>query len=410
MKIIKIIFFLLSINFFLSFTTYPQNGKYIILISFDAFRWDYPDRGLTPNLDFIKNNGVKALSLKPCFPSKTFPNHYSIVTGLYPQNHGIIANNIMDPANGNIFKLSDTSAVRNPKWFKGEAIWETARRQGVITASYFWPGSELNLEYRRPNYYEKFELNREYDLRIKGVLDWLSLPYPERPKLVTAYFEAADTYGHRFGPDSKELNMSITKLDSVLGKLIDGLKQINLYDSTDIILVSDHGMTNISGERVINVQELLGEQKCTILDHGPVMYLFPDNENEKELIYEKLKSAENHFTIYKREEIPDYYHFSESAIIPDLLLVADMGWSLITNKELKWYSKDFRGGNHGYDNNYLDMHGIFFAIGPDFKQDYKTGTLENIDIYPLLANLLHIIPNQNIDGNFEHIKFILKKY
>lgn len=395
--------------FFISAVTAGQNRTYSILISFDGFRWDYSNRGLTPNLDFIKNNGVSALSLKPSFPSKTFPNHYTIVTGLYPQNHGIIANNFINPINGKIYKIGDTSAVRDPEWYKGEAIWETAKRQGVKTASYFWPGSEVNQVSRRPDYYEKYEHLKDYNLRIEGVLNWLKLTYSERPELITMYFDAADTYGHNFGPDSKEVNLAIMKLDSLIGKLFEGLKNINLIDSTNIIIVSDHGMTDISSDNIINIEEMLTGIDCAYWDMGPVMYLLPD-KNLKEKVYSALKKSEKHFKIYKKSEMPDYFHFSDSYIIPELILVAEPGWSLVTNKDLKRYSSNYSGGNHGYDNNYLDMHGIFLAIGPDFKEGYKTGTLNNVDIYPLLADILNLFPNQKIDGKLESIKFILKKY
>lgn len=403
----KKLMMLLVVLFSLNFNVFAQNSNYVILISFDGFRWDYPNRGITPNLDFIKKNGVHAISLKPCFPSKTFPNHYSIVTGLYPENHGIIANSFTDPFTGERFSMSDTSTVRNAKWYKGEAIWETARRQGVITASYFWPGSEINLSYRRPNYYEKYEHTRDYNLRVKGVLDWLSLPYNKRPKFVTLYFDATDTYGHKFGTQSTEVNNAIMRLDSIVAKLFDGLKKINLYDSTDVIIVSDHGMADLSKDRIINVEEILENYTCKFVDYGPIMYVIPEN-NQIEEVYSKLKTTENHFKIYKKEEMPEYYHFSKNAFIPELIVIADPGWSLLTEKEMKKYSNSYSGGNHGYDNNFLDLQGIFFANGPDFKKGYTTGTLNNIDIYPLLAKLLHIVPNNNIDGKLDRIEFILK--
>ena len=384
-----------------------QSLPYTILISFDGFRWDYPNRGLTQNLDFIEENGVHALSLQPCFPSKTFPNHYSIVTGLYPENHGIIANSFIDPITKEVYKIWDTTMVRNPKWYQGKAIWETARRQGVVTASYFWPGSELNLEYRRPNYYEKYEHKRDYYERINGVLNWLTLPLSQRPKFITLYFDAADTYGHKFGSNSVELNETIMKLDSLIGILFEGLRQISLFDSTNVIIVSDHGMSDVSGDRMINVEEILEGCHQELFDYGPVMYVFPD-KCESDMIYKTLKSQERYFKVYRKEEIPEYYHFSNNAMIPEIILIADPGWSLITNNEINRYADMSSGSNHGYDNHYLDMHGIFYAIGPDFKSGYTCGTINNIDIYPLLAKLLRIFPNNNIDGKFERIEFLLK--
>lgn len=384
-----------------------QHRNYNILISFDGFRWDYPNRELTPNLDYIKQQGVHAISLKPCFPTKTFPNHYSIITGLYPENHGIIANNFFNPLTGNMYRVGDTTSVRNPQYYIGEAIWETARRQGVITASYFWPGSEVNLEYRRPNIYEKYEHKRDYKDRINGVLNWLQLPYDQRPKLITLYFDATDTYGHRYGTNSVQLNGSIMQLDSLISKLFKGLKDLNLYDSTNVIIVSDHGMTDKSSEKIINVDKILSSTKQKLVDYGPVMYVHP-YPADKEKIYDLLKTSERNYKVYYREEMPDYYNFSENYIIPEILIVADPGWSLMTTNDIDRYGNMTAGGNHGYDNNFLDMHGIFFAIGPDFKNGYTCGTLQNIDINPLLAKLLKIIPNKKIDGKIERIEFLLK--
>lgn len=403
-KIILLFLIIVSVNLT------AQQKSYNILISFDGFRWDYPNRGITPNLEFIKQHGVHANSLKPCFPTKTFPNHYSIVTGLYPQNHGIIANTFYNPITEKMYRIGDTAAVRDPQNYIGEAIWETAKRQGVITASYFWPGSELTLDYRRPDYYEKYDHNRAYSKRIEGVLNWLKLPFNQRPKLITVYFDATDTYGHKFGTNSPEVTQSIMQLDSLIGKLFDGLKSLNLYDSTNVIIVSDHGMTDVDNVRIINIEEMLSGTKQKIVDSGPVMYIFPDTDDDKSKIYNLLKASEKNYKVYYREEIPEYLNFSKSFIIPPILIIAEPGWSLITNREIKKYNNMSEGGNHGYDNNYIDMHGIFFAIGPDFKTGYTCGTIQNIDINPLLAELLHIIPNQNIDGKFERIEFLLKNY
>jgi ectonucleotide pyrophosphatase/phosphodiesterase family protein 5 len=407
MKQINKYFFSILFVLLFSLTIVAQNNRYVVLISFDGFRWDYANRGITPNFDYVKENGVHAISLKPCFPSKTFPNHYSIVTGMYPENHGIIANSFVDPTTKEKYSIGDTSEVRKAKWYRGEAIWETARRQGMITASYFWPGSELNLDYRRPNYYEKYEHERNYDIRIKEVLDWLSLPYAQKPKFITMYFDATDTYGHEYGPDSKEVNSSIMRLDSVVGKIFDGLKKINLFDSTDIIIVSDHGMVNVSKDRIINVEKILNGIDCKLLDNGPFMYAITTN-GQLDNVYKRLKANENHYKIYKKEEMPAFYHFSKNYLIPELILIADPGWSLMTENDIKTQSNETWGGNHGYDNNYIDMQGIFYAIGPDFKNGYICGTLQNIDIYPLIAKLLKIVPNNEIDGKIENIEFILK--
>jgi ectonucleotide pyrophosphatase/phosphodiesterase family protein 5 len=355
----------------------------------------------------MKHNGVHALSLESCFPSKTFPNHYAIVTGMYPENNGMIANSFTNPYTHEKFSLSDSIAVRDAKWYKGEAIWETAKRQGVITASYFWPGSELNVEYRRPDYVEKFVYTRPYDERISGALKWLELPYDKRPHFITLYFDATDTSGHNYGPNSKEVNQSIAKEDSLIGKIFLGLKKLNLFDSTDVIIVSDHGMTELSPKRVINIDELLSGFHYKTSDKGTMMFIYPD-ENEKDEVCKKLKESENHYRVYWKKDIPDYLHYKDNPFVADIVIIADLGFSIFDNKDIKKYSKKFPAGNHGYDPTNLDMHGIFYAIGPDFKSGYSCGTIENIDIYPLLAKILGIFPNNNIDGKLEHVEFLLK--
>lgn len=400
----KIVITLILVLFY---STFAQVKNYTILISLDGFRWDYPERGFSPNLEYIKNNGVHALSLKPCFPSKTFPNHYSIITGMYPENHGIISNNFTNPATHQKYSLYDSIAVRDPKWYKGEAIWETAKRQGVITASYFWPGSELTEDYRRPDYFEKFVYTRPYHERVEGVLNWLQLPFDKRPHFITLYFDATDTSGHNYGPNSIQINQSIALEDSMLGLLINGLKKINLLDSTNIIVISDHGMAQLSSERVINIDKLLTGFKFKTADKGTMMFIYPD-EKDKQSVYKKLKDSEKNYRVFWRDEIPAYLHFNKNHLIAEVVIIADNGYSLFDGKDVEKYTSKFPQGNHGYDPEFIDMHGIFFAMGPDFKVNYTCGTIENIHIYPLLAKILKIFPNNNIDGKPERIEYLLK--
>lgn len=385
---------------------FAQSSNYLILVSFDGFRWDYPSKNLTPNLNWIEENGVKALSLKPVFPSNTFPNHISALTGLYPQNHSIIANHFFDKFFNEHYSIADSNAVRNPKWYRGEMIWETAKRQGIITASFFWPGSELSLDYQRPNYFKYYDHNFDYFERINGILSWLTLPYNKRPKFLTVYFDLVDTYGHKFAPLSDSTNKAVRFVDSVLGYLLTGLNKLKLIDSVNLIVISDHGMTEVSSDRIINIEKIISNEKVKIIGRGPWMHLFV-NEKEIDVVYKKLSENQKNFSVFKRDKIPDYFNFKNNPLIGDLFILADLGWSLITNKDNNRIS-EYRGGNHGFDNNHLDMHGIFYAYGPSFKKNYKTGTLEIINIYPLLCKLLNIIPNQNIDGDLEEIEFILK--
>ena len=400
---------LIAAYFIIAANIFAQSQPYVILISFDGFRWDYVNRGITPNLDKMKDNGVSAISLRPGFPSKTFPNHYAIVTGMYPANNGLIANTIYNPHTKETFRLSDSTKVTDGRWYIGEAFWETVRRNGIITASYFWPGSEMQPGYRSANYFKHYFHDRPFEERVQGVIDWMKLPYEKRPHFITLYFEATDDMGHRYGPDSKEVNWAIAKEDSMIGLLQQKLKEINLSDSTDIILVSDHGMTNISNKRVVNVEKILSSYKVRYHENGPFMMIQPEKSQVRE-VYNLLKKSENHYAAFTKENIPECYHFSNNPFISDIVLIADLGWSLVDNRSIKWMENVETGGNHGFDNFAMDMNGIFIAVGPDFKKNYKTGTINNIDIYPLLCKIFGITPRSNIDGKLENIEYILKGY
>ncbi len=383
-----------------------SNRPYVILISFDGFRWDYPDRGLTPNLEKMAREGVRALSLEPVFPSKTFPNHYSMVTGLYPENHGIIYNDFVDPFNGLRYKVGDTTSVRNARWYLGEALWETAERQGIRTASFFWPGSEVHLSYRHPSYFKYYDGKVPYRARVDTVLAWLRLPEAQRPHFITLYFDASDTEGHRYGPNSPELNRAIERLDQTLGYLLNGVAALPIGQQVNVVVVSDHGMTRIDSTRTVAIETGLEDLPHRIQGYGPlVMISAADSLLPK--IYQRLRERQNHYRVYRRDEMPTYFHFSRHPFIPALLVVAEIGWSLLPDHFPGAYLSKARG-NHGYDNHHLDMHGIFFAVGPAFKNGYRCGTLRNIDLYPLICRILGIMPRENIDGTLERIEFILK--
>ncbi|KUO60898.1 phosphodiesterase [bacterium BRH_c32] len=399
----KKIFILLVLTFQLNILA---GGKpYLILVSFDAFRWDYMERGLTPNLDKFASEGVNSLSLEPCFPSKTFPNHMSIITGMYPQNHGIIHNTIYNRFTEKTYKMSDSNEVRDPRWYLGEPFWETAERQGITTASYFWPGSEMKLDYRRPTYFLPYDHDCPEDKKIAGIIDWLSLPESQRPHFITVYFHETDDDGHNFGPNSPEINRSIVKLDSIAGLLLSSLSKLPIKDSINVVFLSDHGMTEISKERQINIGKILDGLKAKLFDSGPVMMISPSGSSVDSL-YDRLKKNEINYQVYKREEVPANLHFSENPFIAEIVVIADMGWTLVQNNKREYYSDS--KGNHGYDNHHLDMNGFFIANGPAFKSNYQTGTIRNIDIYPMLCKIFNIFPKSNIDGKLERIEQILK--
>lgn len=388
-------------------SVYPQSKPYVVLVSIDAFRWDYLSRGITPALSETGNNGVSALSLMPAYPSKTFPNHVSIITGLYPENHGIISNDVNNFFTGEKYRMGDTNAVRESKWYQGEFFWETARRSGIVTASYFWPGSELLLEYRRPNYFKQYKKETTDEQKIEQLSEWLNMPYGKRPHFITLYFEQVDSRAHTFGPDAPETNETIKQIDGVILKIKERIQKAGLKDSLNLIILSDHGMTNVSKEKSINIEKIINDPACRIYGTGPISMIQPPKEKINK-IYDELKKKENHYKVYLKKEMPEYFHFSKHPFIGDIIVVADLGWAVIDNRgeERMGYGKKL--GDHGYDNFQMDMHGFFVAEGPAFKKNFKTGTLLNVDIYPLLCRIFGIEPRTNIDGKAERIEYLLR--
>lgn len=381
---------------------YAQNNSYVILVSFDGFRWDYVNREVTPHIQKFIDDGVHASSLRPAFPSKTFPNHYSIITGLYPQNHGIISNRFGNPHSGEWFGMRTTKN----SWWVGRAFWETAEYNGIITGTYFWPGSRLDDETRRPTYSKVYEHEKPYEERIDSLINWLQLPKEKRPHFLSIYFDETDTQGHMYGPNSPEINLSIQRCDSLVNYMIIGLEKIGLIDSVNIILTSDHGMTGISKERTINIEQMLDGLEYTATGGDPFMMIQP-SAKDREKIKTRLEANQRHYKFYERENVPEYYHYSKNGLISDFVLIAELGWLLVHNRDIERWDEYKSAGTHGYDNHQIDMHGIFIAKGPAFKNGYKTGTVWNIDIYPLLCEIFGIPQPQNIDGKLERIGFIL---
>jgi len=377
----------------------------VLLISLDGFRWDYLEKAATPNLDRLVSTGVKARALIPVFPTMTFPNHYTIVTGLYPENHGIIANTMFDPAYGDTFRLSKSEAVSDGRWYGGEPLWVTAEKQGRISATMFWPGSEAEIGGIRPTYWYEYDHDLPHTDRINQVLAWLDLPPDRRPIFITLSFPDTDDQGDRFGPDSQELATAIARVDSTLGTLFEGLMERGFMEEINIVVASDHGMAAIDSTRVIFIDDYIDLNQAGVIDWSPVLGLRPPKE-VREDIYEALKTAHPHLQAFRREEMPSRLHYSTHHRIPHLIGIADEGWSITSHA---FYDRDpshFSGGAHGYDNRYPSMHGIFIARGPAFENGLKVPPFQNIHIYNLIARVLGLKPAPN-DGSLDSVKVML---
>ena len=387
----------------------PKSGKKhcLVVLSMDGFRWDYPVIYHTPNLDRLARDGCKAVSLKPSYPSKTFPNHYAIATGLYPDHNGIVQNSFYDPKLDRVFRMGDRQAVEDSVFWEGEAIWETAEQQGVKTAAYFWVGTESNERYR-PEMRKIYESGFPYIQQIDTVFKWLSMPSDQRPELIMFYFDEPDKTSHTFGPVSPETGKVVRNLDDLVGKLMDGLKKIGKKSSLDIdlIILSDHGMGLIPEGQQIFLEDVADLKKIKRINGGsPVLTLEPEPAFSEEL-YGKLKSTP-HIKVWKRTELPARYHYGTNKRIPELIVEADSAYGLEIRRKAQGTGQKFSLGMHGYDPDNRDMHGIFYAAGPSFKKGFVQPTFENINIYELLAKVLQVKPAET-DGDLKVVKGMLK--
>jgi predicted AlkP superfamily pyrophosphatase or phosphodiesterase len=380
----------------------------VILVSFDGWRWDYGTKAPVPNLRRLMERGVRAENLIPSFPTTTFPNHYTIVTGLYPGHHGIVANTIKDPATGRIFATSKVQEVRDPMWWGGEPIWVSAARAGQFSATMFWPGSEAPIGGVLPRYWTAYNGNYPANGRIDRVLEWLDLPEQERPRFITVYFEDTDRAGHEQGPESQAVREAIMRADSYLGRLMQGLERRGLEDRVNVVVLSDHGMASVSNDRVIVVDDYLSPQDAEIVDINPLaMYPKPGKE---ESVFRALEKAHPRLKVYRRGEMPQQWHYSDHPRTPPIMAIADEGWQVLrrsTVVELR--SRRLRGaaGRHGYDPVHMSMRAMFVAAGPAFKNGVTVPAFENVHIYNVLAQVLHVTPSPN-DGDTEVARQLLR--
>jgi len=295
----------------------------VLLVSIDGFRHDYFEFAETPNLDKIIAEGVKADGLIPVFPTKTFPNHYTQVTGLYPENHGLISNTMFDSVFNESFYIGNGSEpVKDGKWYEGEPIWVTAKKNGLKSACYFWVGSEAEIGGFRPDYHKTFNSAIPYDMRVEEVLSWLNMEEGMQPQFISLYFSLIDSRGHQYGPNRDLLKSPISDIDDTIGKLVKGIKEQGQENQVNLIIVSDHGMAQLSREKVIFLDEYLSFEDFTVLNWSPNLDLIPA-EGKLEKVYQKLKSAHPKLTIYKKEEIPDSLHYKNHRRITLFLLMLD---------------------------------------------------------------------------------------
>ena len=378
----------------------PPERVIVILVSIDGFRWDYLDRHQAPNLARLAAQGVRAEGLIPQFPSKTFPNHYTIVTGLRLANHGIISNNMRAADIPGEFGLSNRDVLADPRWWGGEPIWNTAEKQGRIAAAMFWPGSETVIGGRQATFWKPFDDGLPHPERVGQVLAWLKLPEGRRPSFLTLYYSDVDNAGHDDGPESEAVSAAVSSVDRSLGELITGVNSLGLDDRVHYVVVSDHGMAALSPDRMIVLDRYIDVAATDVVDWAPVLGVSPKDGNVEKL-YAALKDKHPHLAVYRKNEIPPEYGISGHPRLPEVIGIADEGWYITSQREVdQWEHSDRRppAGTHGYDARARSMHGLFVAAGPRIQSGLVVKPFENIHVYEFICALMGLTPADN-DGD-----------
>ncbi|WP_211093073.1 ectonucleotide pyrophosphatase/phosphodiesterase [Chitinophaga polysaccharea] len=380
-----------------------QTRPYVIMISIDGFRYDYAEKYNATQLLRLSGNGIRATAMQPSFPSLTFPNHYSLVTGLYPAHHGLVDNLFYDRKRDAVYKVGNRDAVEDGTWYNGVPLWVLAEKQQMLSASYFWVGSESAIQNVRPTYYFKYQEKTEIDQRIQTVVNWLQLPEEQRPHLITFYFPEVDHMGHKYGPDSDSTRNSVQFVDAAIGKMVAAVNQLHL--PVNFIVVSDHGMMEVDTVHTISIPDAPQLEPLKKMPGNEKMMYYGKNETEIKAAYDYLKKNENHYTAYLKQETPARWHYGQEDIynrIGDIILVAEANYVFGQSGKMQ------HPGHHGYDNNLTNMNAIFMAWGPAFKNNICIATFENVQVYPLVARILGLDITQPIDGKLEVLEPILK--
>ena len=382
---------------------------YVILVSIDGYRPDYTRRYMPPNLLRIEKKGASAEGMIPVFPSKTFPNHLSLITGRYAENHGIVANYFHDLSRAvgkTLYQISDSKAVGDGSWYQAEPLWVAAERQGMRTACYFWPGSEAEIGGVRPSFFLAYKKDAPNDQRVDAVENWLRLPVEKRPHFITLYFSDVDSAGHEHGPDSKEVREAVLSVDRQIGRLEEKIQKLGI--SVNLIIVSDHGMAKLDPKKVLYLDDYADFSGVLVGDMGPQLVIYakgesPEAQSNLERLYQKLKKREEHFKVWRRSELPARFHLSGNPRAGDLIVSAELPYS-VGIRDKRYHPPV---ATHGYDTlRYRSMNASFYAEGPGIRHR-RLKPFPNVDVYPFLMELLELKIDSPIDGDLQRLKSLL---
>lgn len=377
-------------------TESKKTDRYVVVLSMDGFRSDYPEKAHTPTLDSLARVGVRS-TFRPCFPSVTFPNHYSMATGLHPDHHGLVSNFFYDEQRDSVYAMGNL----DPAFYGGEPIWNTAEKQGVKSAAFFWVGSEVPAEGGQPSIWKKFDKSVSFSNRADSVVSWLKLPEEVRPHLIMWYMEEPDGIGHACTPDSSATLEKVEELDAVLNHFFTEARKLDIFDKIDFIVLSDHGMATYYPEKYVNLNDYLPRDSFEYVFDGVPTLLYP-KKSYVDSAYAILQRVP-HITAWKKNEIPEKYVYGTNPRIGDLYVMPDIG----TYVQFRPKSSPRYAATHGYDNFAPEMQAIFYAAGPSFKKQVEVPAMANVNLYLIIARLLNLKPAPN-DGDSSVVEQLMK--
>ncbi len=385
-----------------------RDKPYLVLVSIDGFNWDYMDKYPTPNLDRLAITGSKAERLIPVYPTLTFPNHYSIATGLYPANHGIVANSFPDKQRDRWYFIHDREMVEDPSFYAGEPIWVTAETQGMVSAAFYFVGTEAAIQGVSPSHWRSYDDDVPGEARVDQVLDWLAFPESTRPHLYTLYFEDVDDHSHSHGRNSSENVEAIKRVDSYIGRLLEGIDRLPYKDRINIIVVSDHGQgAYLENQQPFIVGDHVGLDEMTLIEGGSYLFMHFDQADEERAgtIADTINENWAHGSAYLSSTAPAGWKVDDSPRFPDVMLIPDQGYAVLSSNDKVG---KINAGDHGWAPGSADMHGLFIASGANIKAGVELGEVNNIDIYPLMVSILGLAPAAKLDGDPKKLADLLK--
>jgi predicted AlkP superfamily pyrophosphatase or phosphodiesterase len=411
-----------------------RSKPYLILISLDGFKAEYMDRLELPNLRRLAGRGTRARAMVPVFPSLTFPNHYSLVTGLHPQHHGIVNNRFYDPARKDTYVYAEERTATDGSWYGGEPIWVTAESQGMVAACYFWPGSEAAIKGVRPTTYNNYTSEMPHEVRVRTVLSWLEEPVERRPHMITLYFSELDETSHDHPLESPEVVKAAQSVDTAVGQLMDGVDRLPIRDQVYLVVTSDHGMVNTSTAQTVRLDSILDAKDLGSIEagfSGPVASLHLSGEAAyHRALRDRINARVARGTAYLRQELPARFNYSSNPRAGDVIVVMDEGWTMSVPRPAartppapaadaapRQTAKPAaaerppreRWGAHGWDNSFPSMRALFLIAGPGIRQGEIVEEVRNVDVYPLMTELLQLRPASGIDGEAGRIRKLISR-